>query len=124
MKFFIPLFLVLLLTCEKNADIIESDSCGESYTIHDIWNKKTATMGFDNDEGSYFLSHHISGSIDGVITAYPCDLPTEFRIEGKKVTVSGNLFKSDQLPSPSAGGQEIWKIDIHDIEFKPDAGRR
>ena len=122
MRIFLPLFLVFLLACEKNADVIQSDSCGESYTIYDTWSGITAIIEFDSTEGSYFLNHHIPGSIDGMITAYPCDLPSRFHSEGKRAIVSGNLFESDHLPTPYLGGQEILKIDIHQIEFLEDEG--
>jgi len=119
MRILLPLFFVLIFACEKNADVIQSDSCGE-YTIYDTWSGITATIEFDFAEGSYFLNHHIPGSIDGMITAYPCDLPSQFHSEGKRVIVSGNLFESDHLPAPDLGGQEIMKIDIHQIEFQED----
>src|SRR5690625_7733025 len=73
MRILLPLFFVLIFACEKNADVIQSDSCGE-YTIYDTWSGITATIEFDFAEGSYFLNNHIHGSFDGLFSAFSCDL--------------------------------------------------
>lgn len=115
------LFFVILSSCEKQPDKIPSESsCAESYTIFDSWKNVSASIGYDILKDAYFLNHHIPGSVDGMITAYPCELPPRFHLEGKRVIVSGNLFESDHLPDPSLGGQEIRRIDIHQIEFPED----
>ncbi len=74
-------------------------------------------IGFDETNESFFISFHVEETIDEIITAYPCELSEKFRTVNLKVQVSGNLFKSENLPTPVVGGQEIFNIDIKEIEL-------
>ena len=63
------------------------------------------------------INIHKEGTIDEIITAYPCELSKEFKKIGLKVIIDGNLFIDADLPNPSFGGQEIFRIDIKTISI-------
>ncbi len=107
----------LAFSCEKEKLSNENNPCSDSYQIADSLNKMPGIIGFDETNESFFISFHVEETIDEIITAYPCELSEKFRTVNLKVQVSGNLFKSENLPTPVVGGQEIFNIDIKEIEL-------
>lgn len=111
------LFSLMAFSCEKEKLTNENNPCSDSYEIADSLNKMQGIIGFDEINKSYFISFYVEGTIDEIITAYPCVLSEKFRTVNMKVRVSGNLFKSENLPTPVVGGQEVFNIDIKEIEL-------
>lgn len=113
-KFSLPVLLLLLLgACQKEAELVSS--CGDTYIPSEVWKEREGQVGFDGKTDSYYIHYHIPGTIDAIISAYTCELPSEFRSEGIPVTVSGNLYLRENMPTPALAGQEIYYLDLLEI---------
>ncbi len=110
--------ILLGLGCDgENTKDTTENLCPKSYeTIKSIKNE-IGIMGFDSTNNEYVINIHKEGTIDEIITAYPCKLSEEFKKIGLKVIVEGNLFIDANLPAPSLGGQEIFRVDIKAISI-------
>lgn len=116
----LPLCVVLLgVRCNEDGlkNTTEINSCSESYESIKSLKDAIGIVGFDTENNEYILNIYQEGTIDEIITAYPCKLNDEFNEIGLKVKFDGNLFKDNDLPEPSLGGQEIFRIDIKAISI-------
>lgn len=108
--------IALLVTgCNKDnfEDTIEFN--GKTYESVESLKNATGIIGFDEANSEFTINIHREGTIDGVITVYPCQLSDEFKVIALQVIVDGNLFIDEGLPEPSLGGQEIFRMDIKTI---------
>lgn len=86
--------------------------CAEPYQTIKTLNNAIGNIGFDEINKQYIINVYVEGTIDEIITLYPCELAEEFKTINLKVKVDGNLFTNDKLPKPQIGGQEMFYVDI------------
>jgi len=111
------IFLVLCMMaigCVKEKES-SKNNCAESYETVETINDAEGRIGFDEINKQYVINVYVEGTIDEIITLYPCGLSDEFKIVNLKVKIDGKLFTNDQLPNPQFGGQKMYYVDITDI---------
>ncbi|HOU96680.1 MAG TPA: hypothetical protein PLN06_08675 [Bacteroidales bacterium] len=113
--FFILLLLMMGAGCKKENS--QNNPCAEPYKVIESLSSHSGLIGFDEKIGKYFIQIHVEGTIDEIITAYPCELAEEFKKINLKVIVSGDLFEGKDLPAPVLGGQKIFYINIKNIDI-------
>ena len=103
--------------CDDVKDTPKINPCTASYQTIKSLKNVTGIVGFDMINSEYIINIPVEGTIDEIITVYPCDLSEELKKVGIKVQLDGELFKDDDLPKPVLGGQEIFHIDIKVIDI-------
>lgn len=115
LKMIVFLLYVLIgnmaFSCVEEKDSI-NNVCAEPYETVKTLNDATGTIGFDEINKQYIINIYVEGTIDEIITLYPCELAEEFKKVNLKIKIDGRLFKNDKLPKPQIGGQEMFYIDI------------
>ncbi len=114
--FLLPLCMVIL-GAGCNDDVRDTACINQSYEIIESLKDVIGIVGIDNSYNEFIINIHKQGTIDEIIVAYPCELSKEFKKAGIKVILDGNLFVDADLPEPSLGGQEIFRIDIQTISI-------
>ncbi len=109
------MIVTLAFSCEDIKDTTKTSPCTESYQNIKSLKNVTGIIGFDMINDKYIINIHTEGTIDEMITAYPCELSDQLKKVGLKVELDGELFRGDDLPKPTLGGQEIFYIDIKEI---------
>ncbi|BBE17262.1 hypothetical protein AQPE_1411 [Aquipluma nitroreducens] len=104
----------MAFSCVEEKDSI-SNVCNEPYETIKTLNDATGTIGFDEINKQYIINIYVEGTIDEIITLYPCELAKEFKKVNLKIKIDGKLFTNDKLPKPQIGGQEMFYIDITEI---------
>ena len=107
---------VTALSCGKDRkQELNIQPCPENYVSIEKLSDATCFVLFDKQNNQYYLNKYVAGTIDEMISAYPCDLAVEFKTEYLKVTVSGDLYVNDDLPKPIIGGQKVYHLKITQI---------
>ena len=101
----------MAFSCVEEKDSI-NNVCAEPYETVKTLNDATGTIGFDEINKQYIINIYVEGTIDEIITLYPCELAEEFKKVNLKIKIDGRLFSNDKLPKPQIGGQEMFYIDI------------
>ena len=107
----------MALSCVDEKITNENNPCSDSYEVVDSLHKTIGVIGFDETNQQYFINIYVEGTIDEIITAYPCELSGKFRTVNLNVMVNGDLFTSEKLPNPVIGGQKVFHINIKKIEL-------
>lgn len=107
----------IALSCENIKDTTNINQCSKLYESVSSLKDVTGIIGFDEVNDKYNINIHVEGTIDEIITVYPCELSEELKVSGLKVKLDGELFKENDLPKPALGGQKIFHIDIKAISI-------
>lgn len=102
---------------EDVKDTTEINPCPKTYESIKSLKNVIGIIGFDKINKEFIINIHKEGTIDEIITAYPCELSNEFKKIGLEVILDGYLFVDEDLPKPTFGGQEMFRIDITTISI-------
>lgn len=108
----IIIITISLFACNKSDQNLPVDNpCSNSQPVVMTANNWIGTMAFNNSIRKWAVNVPIPNTIDGLRTCLICgDLPDSLKINGKLVTVSGQLKDSNNNPKPEIGGQTIYYI--------------
>ena len=107
----------MTFSCEDKTEKLNGDPCLETVKIFKSLNSDVGTVGFDSINKLYLINFHKEGTIDEILTAYPCELQEGYKTIGLKVKVKGDLYENNNLPKPSMGGQSIFQLKIKEIDL-------
>lgn len=105
---------IMAFGCVKEKDTT-NNVCAEPYETIKTLSNATGSIGFDEINKQYVINMYEEGTIDEIITLYPCELTEEFKKVNLKIKIDGNLFTNDKLPKPQVGGQKMFYIDVTKI---------
>jgi hypothetical protein len=108
---------IMAFSCNKEKNTDNNFPCLNTYETVQTLNNVLGTIGFDSINMVYFIDTHVEGTIDELITAYPCILPEEFQKIALTVKFSGELFERNDLPKPVIGGQRVFYINLTNIKL-------
>jgi len=109
--------VIMTVGCKKEETTNKIYPCNEPYEIVNLLSDAEGIIGYDNNNKQHTINVYVSGTIDEIITAYPCELSEELKNVNLNVKIKGKLFVSNNLPKPTIGGQQIFHIDITDISI-------
>jgi hypothetical protein len=112
------LFITCLITTTCDKEHITS-TCSDSYVKIQSMTNKSGLIGFDSAKNKYFITKSIDGTYDSFYTLYPCELSEEYQQVTLKIIFSGDLYTGEDLPEPQFPGQEIYHIDIREMNIAP-----
>ena len=117
-RFLVCGFLVIMAVgCKKEEATNKIYPCNEPYEIVELLSDAEGIIGYDINNKQYTINVYLSGTIDEITTAYPCELSEEFKKVNLNVKIKGELFTSNNLPKPTIGGQQTFYIDMTDISI-------
>jgi cytochrome c-type biogenesis protein CcmE len=111
------LFLVVIITtslfaCNRSDEYLPlNNPCNNSHPIVMTANNWIGRMSYNNSVEKWAVNVPILNTIDGLRTCIICgNLPDSFKVNGKQVTISGQLKDGNNNPKPEIGGQVIYYI--------------
>lgn len=99
-------------SCQKDS-IIKLTDCNLENIVKSVSNKK-GTIWYDTQAQSYAVYTGVEGSFDSQIIGLICNLPDTSKVEGLKITFSGNYYNCEEF-TPLIPGQEYFYLELTKI---------
>lgn len=118
---FIKLIVVGLVflanTCSKEDVPAELSKCNLNHLVKSV-SDVSGTIWFDSQSQTYAIYRGIDGTYDAQEIGVVCNLPKNYKKEGKKIVFSGKYYEnqnfSSQIPGQEYYYLELTKIDIRE----------
>jgi hypothetical protein len=116
---FLLLLFVLLFSCHEKSSI--SPSCADCGPKVEDFDDGQGAVSYDSKAQLYYVTLHVPGTIDSFIGAYTCDLPDEFKEEGKQVILSGMFYETSIHSEPPliCCWEAFYCAEISSIRSRP-----
>ena len=116
---FFSFILVSNYRCTKN----QTDSfCKVNRTSFSSLNNQDALIGYyvKYNRWAVYIKDNIPNNIDNKMTGLICDIPSEFKVDGLNVIISGSYkkFNREENIVPQLGGEDLYYFEITKITKK------
>ena len=115
--FIFCMLLTITLTNACSSDTSPSDSTLPEENLGTPIKSITDVLGtvhFNKSLQKWEIINHIPLTIDSVVIYYPINISDDFKIEGLKVFISGDVYKGDK--DILLGGEEVYMIKLIKIK--------
>lgn len=120
----IPVFALLFMSftnfqCKKEST---DKFCEVQRSTYLTVSNKEGMIGYYTkyNRWAVYTKVNTSNNIDSRIIGLVCDIPSSLKIDGLAVTFTGNYknFNNDEKITPQMGGDELYYLDISNIQKK------
>ncbi len=119
---FIKLIVVGLVfianTCSKEDITPELSKCNLKNVVKSV-SEVSGTIWFDSQSQTYAIYRGIDGTYDAQEIGVVCNLPENYKKEGKKIAFSGKYYENQDF-SPQIPGQEYYYLELTKIDISKD----
>lgn len=100
--------------CKEDEVVSEIKSCNLTNIIKTTPNVE-GTIWFNSSLNSYAIYVGITGSYDSQDVGIVCNLPEKYKVDGQKITFSGNYAKYNKVIQQQIPGQTYYVIELNKI---------
>lgn len=110
-------FLFLSGSCQKDSTL-ELGDCNLKDVVKSVSNEK-GTIWYETQSQSYAVFTGVDGSYDSQIIGLICNPSDTHKVEGVKITFSGNYYNCEEF-TPLIPGQEYYYLELTKISLDPE----